>query len=324
MINRHDFQQAARHFRSGRLSLSDFTNKVFGATSAAGVKFDEKKEGCVLPVRGDDTHKGDFGRVLAVGGSMGMAGAIALTAQAAMRTGSGLVRVVTPAEVQMTVAAFSPCLMVVPAGATSGCFDLASQAMISEHAQWSNVVALGPGMGRTEPGQALVRQLYEDLEQPMVIDADGLNNLADAKCDWAAHRGPRILTPHAGEFQRLVGERFGDRSRMEARAVQFAEDHAVTLILKGSQSLVTNGRRKTHNTSGNSGMATAGSGDVLTGIVASLVGQGLTPMDAVYTGCYLHGLAGDMAAKRVGKASMLASDLLDSLPDAIQQVEKER
>ena len=321
VINHHDFQQAARHFRSGRLSLSEFTSKVFGATSAAERRFDEKKGGYVLPVRGDDSHKGDFGRVLAVGGSVGMAGAIALTAQAAMRTGSGLVRVITPSEVRATVGAFSPCLMVVPAESVNGCFASTAQTMIDQHAEWSNVVALGPGMGRSEPGQALVRQLYEERVQPMVVDADGLNNLADAKLDWSAHRGPRILTPHAGEFQRLVGETFRDRSRLEARAVQFAEDHQLTLILKGSRSLVTDGRQKSHNKSGNSGMATAGTGDVLTGIVASLLGQGLSCLDAADTGCYLHGLAGDIAAKQLGKASMIATDLLDALPQSLQTLE---
>lgn len=253
-----------------------------------------------------------------------MAGAIALTAQAALRTGSGLVRVITPSDVQLLVSSFSPCLMVVPAATFDGCFGEASIESIWEDCQWADVVALGPGMGCTATGQEIVRKLYQQLPQPLVVDADGLNNLADADCDLSDHGGPRILTPHPGEFQRLVGQTVTDRGRLEELAIQLAARHQLTLALKGHRTLVTDGKRNDHNPTGNSGMATAGSGDVLTGIVSSLLGQGLSPLSAARTGCYLHGLAGDIAAKRLGRASLLASDLLVSLPGSIRQVEENR
>ena len=322
VINRHDFQQAARHFRSGRLSLSDFTEKVFGGVPAADESGPSEKTEYLLPVRADNAHKGDLGRVLVVGGSVGMAGAIALAGCAALRTGSGLVRVITPSDVQLLVSSFSPCLMVVPAATSDGCFAEQAVELIWEHCQWADVVALGPGMGCTATGQQIVRQLYQQLAQPLVVDADGLNNLADAGCDFSEHQGRRILTPHPGEFQRLIGQTETDRDQLEEWAVQLAARHQLTVALKGHRTLVTDGQRQYHNPTGNSGMATAGSGDVLTGIVASLLGQGLSPLNAVHTGCYVHGLAGDLAAKRLGKASLMASDLLVSLPAAIQHVEK--
>ena len=129
-----------------------------------------------------------------------MAGAIALAGCAALRTGSGLVRVVTPSDVQLLVSSFSPCLMVVPAATCDGGFAEQAVEWILEHCQWADVVALGPGMGRTETGQEIVRKLYQQLAQPVVVDADGLNNLADAGCDLSEHQGMRILTPHPGEF----------------------------------------------------------------------------------------------------------------------------
>ena len=322
VINRHDFQQAARHFRSGRLSLSDFTEKVYGRDAPADESRHSEKTDYQLPVRSDNAHKGDLGRVLVVGGSVGMAGAIALAGCAALRTGSGLVRVITPSDVQLLVSSFSPCLMVVPAATCDGSFADQAVELILEHCQWADVVALGPGMGCTETGQEIVRKLYQQLAQPLVVDADGLNNLADAGCDLSEHQGMRILTPHPGEFQRLIGQAVTDRGQLEELAVQLADRHQLTLVLKGHRTLVTDGQRQCHNPTGNSGMATAGSGDVLTGIVASLLGQGLSPLNSALTGCYVHGLAGDLAAKRLGKASLLASDLLVSLPESIQRVEK--
>ena len=321
MINRHDFQQAARHFRSGRLSLSDFTERVFGpvapdgqaAVEVAGYRFPQRKE---------DAHKGDLGRVLVVGGSVGMAGAAALTGQAALRAGSGLVQVITPADAQGQVAGFSACLMVLPAATEGGFFGEASVEQILQQCEWADVVALGPGMGRTPAGQQIACQLYEALPQPLVVDADGLNNLADARADLSVHRGERILTPHPGEFQRLIEQTEHDRQTLETLAVEWAARQQLTLVLKGHRSLVTDGRQQTHNPTGNSGMATAGCGDVLTGIIAALWGQGLSPWEASRTGCYLQGLAGDLAAGQAGKMSLVAVDLLTMLPAAALQVER--
>ena len=323
MIKRHDFQQAARHFRSGRLSLNDFTERVFGPATPGSQEGRKNQTGFRLPGRADGCHKGDLGRVLVVGGSVGMAGAAALTGQAALRAGSGLVQVITPADAQGQVAGFSACLMVLPAATEAGFFGEASVGQILQQCEWADVVALGPGMGRTPAGQQIACQLFEALPQPLVVDADGLNNLADAGADLSRHRGERILTPHVGEFQRLTGQSGSDREKLETLAVDWAARHELTLVLKGHRSLVTDGRQQSHNPTGNSGLATAGSGDVLTGIVASLRGQGLNSIEASRTGCYLHGLAGDLAAGQWGKVSLLASDLLTSLPAAIVQTERD-
>ena len=319
MIHRHDFQQAARHFRSGRISLNEFTDKVFGPAAGRSV---EQRE-YVFPRRAVDAHKGEFGRVLMVGGSVGMSGAIALAGQAALRTGSGLVRVVTPLDVQSVVASFYPCLMVVPASSSDGALSEQALDEILQHAAWADVIAMGPGMGCTPAGQQLASKLYQQLSQPLLVDADGLNNLAWLCCDLSDHAGPRILTPHAGEFQRLSGESVAERKQLEKSAVEFAGSHGVTVVLKGHRTLITDGTSQFYNPSGNDGLATAGTGDVLTGVVISLLGQGLTPNDAARTGCYLHGLAGDLAAKRRGKSSLVATDLFDFLPQAIEQLQKE-
>ena len=145
-----------------------------------------------------------------------------------------------------------------------------------------------------------------------------LNNLAAAGCDWSVHEGMRILTPHPGEYQRLGNTQVTDRQEMEREAIEFAGQHQLTLVLKGHRTLVTDGRQHYRNDTGNPGMATAGSGDVLTGIVASFVGQGLAPFQAAAAAVRVHGRAGDIAAERFGQVSLVSTDILDCLPDAIQ------
>jgi NAD(P)H-hydrate epimerase len=166
----------------------------------------------------------------------------------------------------------------------------------------------------------LVAGLYEALPQPLVLDADGLNALAalGEACPRAA--GPRILTPHPGEFRRLTGEPDTRTSWEDAclQAVALAARRGWVLVLKGHRSLITDGRRVTYNTSGNPGMATGGTGDVLTGVITALVCQGLTPFDAAHLGVYLHGLAGDLAAEQLGQVSLTARDLVAFLPQAFR------
>jgi NAD(P)H-hydrate epimerase len=271
-----------------------------------------------LPGREVQAHKGDFGRVLLVGGSRGMAGSIGISASAALRAGSGLVTVAIPDRCLETVAALNPCLMTIPlADDGRGAFDLSAAAELGDVIDRYDVVMLGPGMG-TGPGAAKLLELLLDRAIPVVLDADGLNALAKIE-DWSQRLGPRwVLTPHPGEWQRLCGVTAGDRDGQEAAARRIANQFGGVIVLKGAHTLVTAGGDDYRNTTGNPGMATGGSGDCLTGVVGSLVGQGCSSWQAATLGVWAHGLAGDLAAGRLGQAGIVATDLVESLPWAIE------
>ncbi|MCA9269806.1 MAG: NAD(P)H-hydrate dehydratase [Planctomycetales bacterium] len=275
-----------------------------------------------LPLRAADSHKGDYGRLLVVGGSRGMAGAVALCGMAALRSGAGLVTLAVPASVQNVAAGFDPCLMTTPLPEHDdrpGQICAPARTDIVRLADRCQAVAFGPGAGRSEGLDLLAAWLYEHLPQPLVIDADGLNGLAQRKAGLADPGGARILTPHPGEFRRLLGREPHDREEAEAEACRLAAEHNVVIVLKGHRTFITDGRARHHNATGNPGMATAGSGDVLTGLIAALVGQGIAPLDAARLGAHLHGLAGDLAAAELGQVGMVASDLLRFLPLAFMQ-----
>ena len=188
------------------------------------------------------------------------------------------------------------------------------------HACWADAVAIGPGMGaRNEPLQMILTRLYAAVTEPMVVDADGLNVLAEGKIDLATHEGQRILTPHPGEFQRLAGKNITNRDEMEKAAKQLAGSAEAIVVLKGHRTYVTDGTHEYQNETGNPGMATAGSGDVLTGVIASIVGQGLPAFEAAVLGVYIHAVAGDFAAEAVGETSLIATDIIEYLPAAFKQ-----
>ena len=273
-----------------------------------------------LPPRDAETHKGDYGRALLVGGSRGMTGAIALSGLAALRGGAGLVTLAVPESVLDVVASFNPCYITVPLPEHDdrpGQICAPARTKIQALADNATCVACGPGMGRSAGLDLLVAWLYEHLPQPLVIDADGLNGLANRPQGLADPGGPRILTPHPGEFRRLVGDKRFDRATAEAKSMELAREHQFVIVLKGHRTFVTDGERKYYNTTGNPGMATGGSGDVLTGIITALVCQGLATFEAAQLGAYLHGRAGDLAAEALGQAGMIASDQIQFLPQAI-------
>ncbi len=321
-MNKHEFQQAVKKFRAGRLTIEQLTELVYPAgetqiEKTASPQAAAATLAAALPSRADDAHKGDFGRVLVVGGSRGMSGAIRLTGMAALRSGSGLVTVATPESGQAEVAGFTPCYMTLGLPDTKGKLNKDAADELLKKCEWADVVAIGPGMGRNRALQKIMSLLYSQLPQPVVIDADGLNNLADGETDLVRHEGMRILTPHPGEFQRLDGlPDATDRQVLEHRAVEMASSAKVTLVLKGNRTLVTDGQQQYHNETGNPGMATAGAGDVLTGVIASLIGQGLAPFDAATLGVRVHGLAGDLGARDLGQVSLVSTDLLEYLPKA--------
>lgn len=274
-----------------------------------------------LPPRAAESNKGTYGRVLVVAGSRGMSGAGILCAGAALRGGAGLVRLAIPREILPIVAAANPCYT------TSGLpQDDAGRLVISSLdellslARANDIVALGPGLGQSEGITALVSELITNASKPMVLDADGLNALGDHSERLRNHGGPLILTPHPGEFARLIKSDVPEvQARRQELAVSFAAWQQVVLVLKGHATIVTDGKQVYCNTTGNPGMATGGTGDVLTGLIAALLGQGLEPFEAAQLGVHLHGLAGDLARDEVGDVSLIATDLLDYLPRAIRR-----
>ncbi len=271
-----------------------------------------------LPPRRADAHKGDFGTALIVGGSRGMAGAPALAGMAALRGGAGLVRVAVPEVILDTVAGFEPSYMTIPLQSdAAGQIAAAAFDRIDEAAEKATVIACGPGLGRSLDLDRLVVRLYQEITKPMLFDADALNALATQPDLLSKPGGLRILTPHPGEFARLVGKKLEGDARNEA-AVELAGRCGIVIVLKGHHTLVTDGRRRAFNATGNPGMATGGSGDVLTGLITSLWCQRLEPFDAARLGVHLHGLAGDLAAEEIGQVSLIAGDLIQYLPEAFQ------
>jgi NAD(P)H-hydrate epimerase len=187
-------------------------------------------------------------------------------------------------------------------------------------AEASDVIAVGPGLGRSAALSQLMLGLLSRCARPMVLDADGLNNLGDASAALKQRAGPVVITPHPGEFARLIKAQTAQvQAQRRELAAALALECGIVVVLKGHATVVTDGRRLYCNTTGNPGMATAGSGDVLTGLIAALLGQGLEPFAAAQLGVYLHGLAGDLARTGVGDVGLIAADLIEYLPTARRQ-----
>jgi ADP-dependent NAD(P)H-hydrate dehydratase len=276
-----------------------------------------------LPPRKPDAHKGDFGTSLLVGGARGMTGAISLSGMAALRGGAGLVKLAVPFMSQEVVAGFEPSYMTVGLPHDeAGRISLPAREMIAELAEKATAIGCGPGLGRSAELDELVGWMYTRLKQPAVFDADALNALSTQSDLLARPGGPRIITPHPGEFQRLIGTKARlPRDEMERSAIHLAAQSNIVVLLKGHRTLITDGTQQARNTTGNPGMATGGTGDVLTGLATALACQGLSAFDAARLAAHLHGLAGDLAAEELGQVSLIASDLIRWLPAAFRRVE---
>lgn len=276
----------------------------------------------VFPRRKPDTHKGDYGHIFILAGSLGFSGAAVLCANSAMRSGAGLVTLGLP-ESLYNIAAKRVFLEVMckPLPQTEEkTLSLSAYPKISEFAKNTDVLALGPGLSQNSQTQKLIRRIISDNHKPMVIDADALNALAGHLDILKLNSNLKILTPHPGEFSRLIGKPtdYIQKNR-EILAKRFACDYNKVLVLKGHHTIVASADKTYVNKTGNPGMATAGSGDVLTGIISALLGQGLDGFSAAKTGVYLHGLAGDLAARKKTQAGMIASDIIDHIPAAIKK-----
>ncbi len=275
-----------------------------------------------LPPRKPDSHKGDFGTALVVGGSRGMAGAAALAAMAALRGGAGLVRAAVPNVCLETVAGFNPCYTTIPLPCDPlGRISFAALPTINEQAEKATALAVGPGLGQSDDLRQLIYDLFVELPKPAAFDADALNALAEHGDLPKVEFGPRILTPHPGEFARLVGRKLGGDARNDA-ATELAVKTGSVVLLKGRRTFITDGQRHAFNETGNPGMATGGSGDVLTGLIVALLCQKMEPFEAAQLAAHLHGLAGDLAVSDLGQVSLTALDLISYLPKAFQKTEK--
>lgn len=265
----------------------------------------------LLPDRDPWGHKGTFGKVLLLCGSRGFTGAAYLAAMGALRTGAGLVFLGVPESIYAIEAVKLNEPVVFPLPEKDGKLSEKSIPEILQRLPQMDAVLIGCGLGQSEGTLAVVKAVLENAECPVVLDADGINVLSAHKDILRGRRYPTILTPHDGEFVRIGGNLTEDR--MES-AAKLAGDLNSIVLLKGYRTCITDGENGYVNTTGNPGMAVGGSGDVLAGIIASLLGQGIAPLEAAACGAWLHGAAGDLCAKELGQYAMLPTDMLNALP----------
>ena len=268
-----------------------------------------------LPFRPADSHKGTFGHVLVVAGAPGMSGAAALCARAAYRTGAGLVYVLTPESNRLIIQQQLPEAVVLPYDPNA-----LNEEAVADAVRKMEAVAIGPGLGRAHHVLPLINTVLQNASCPVVCDADALNTIADHPELTDEFRGHVIVTPHAAEMARLCGmsSREVIRSGPEA-AADLALSTGAVCVLKGTRTVVSAGTDEFYvNMSGDNGMATGGSGDVLTGIIAALCAAGMTRMNAAVMGVYIHGLAGEAASRRLGTRSVMAGDIAEGLAEVLK------
>ncbi|MEG1658321.1 MAG: NAD(P)H-hydrate dehydratase [Oscillibacter sp.] len=307
---------------SGQVTVWDIgiPPDLAGALPCAAQTVDRDFAAWALPKRREDGHKGNFGKILVVGGSVGYTGAPYLTASAALRCGSGLVYLGVPEAIWAVEAVKCGSAMPFPLPGKDGMLSENALQKIEERLESCDVLALGPGLGRSEETTQLVCALLRRTEKPVVLDADGINALETHIDVLDARRGRvTILTPHDGEFARLSGGLPGGDRLGTAR--KFAGDHGCVLVLKGHRSLIATPEGNVLvNTTGNSALAKGGSGDVLTGLIASLLGQGATAAAAAGCGVWLHGRCGEVAAERLTEYGVGPEDVIAALPEVLKSI----
>jgi len=276
----------------------------------------------LLTPRAPDTHKGDVGRVFLLAGSVGLSGAAALCTMGALRVGAGLVTLGIPKSLHdPMVEKLTEAMLKVLPETKEGSLSLQGLPEIITTIEAMDAVAIGPGLSQQPQTKELVRHLLPRITKPLVLDADGLNALAEDVGLLKKLPLPMILTPHPGEMGRLIRQSAEEVQRdRERTAREFAKTYRVIVVLKGHHTVIASyDGTVSVNETGNPGMASGGCGDVLTGMITGLLGQKLSGFDAARLGVYLHGLAGDLAAKEVGNVGLIASDLVDRIPLAIRQ-----
>lgn len=265
----------------------------------------------LLPDREENAHKGNFGKILLLCGSRGYTGAAYLAAMGALRSGAGLVFLGVPESIYAIEAVKLNEAIVFPLPEQDGKLSEAAIPEILERLPKMDAVLMGCGLGQSDKTRSVVKAVLENAACPVVLDADGINVLSGHKDILRGRKAPTILTPHDGEFARLGGTIGEDRM---ASASAMALDLGCVMLLKGHRTCTTDGHTGYINTTGNPGMAVGGSGDLLSGIIVSLLGQGLAPLEAAACGAWLHGAAGDLCAQEIGQYGMLPTDMLLALP----------
>lgn len=304
---------------SGRLHIVPISlpGDSAGAIGVTTFTFDEIEVASMLKERPRDSHKGTFGRVGVLAGSTGFTGAAYLTSLAAQRSGAGLVTLGVPSEIQPIMAGKLTEVMTYPIESDdTGHFSFAAGAEAAQFLQDKDVLALGPGMGEREHLFEFIRHILGKIDISIVIDADGLNNISNDIGILGDYKGSIVLTPHPGEMARLTGEAIESIIADPIKsALGLSQKTGTIVLLKGATTVVANWNGEVYiNKTGNAGMASGGSGDVLTGIIASLIAQGYDAFLATIIGSFVHGRAGDMAASEKGETGIIAHDILDAIP----------
>ncbi len=272
--------------------------------------------------RKQDSHKGNFGHLFILAGSRGFSGAACLCAESALRSGAGLVTVGIPESLHGIVGVKLTEAMTKPLPQTkSGTLSLKAFTQLKNFFQRIDILAIGPGLSQEVETQQLIRKIISEIDIPMVIDADGLNALEGKLELLKKNTAMKIITPHPGEMARILGISIDEvQKNRRILAKRFSCRYNMVTILKGYRTVVADSSGKTYlNTTGNPGMAKAGTGDVLTGIIAAFCAQGAAAFEAAKAAVYVHGLAADLALKEKGKVSLLASDIIDTLPEVFKK-----
>ena len=265
----------------------------------------------LLPPRDPMAHKGDFGKLLLLCGSRGYTGAAYFAAMGALRAGAGLVFLGVPESIYVIEAVKLNEAVVFPLPDKQGILSAEAIPQILQRLPDMDAVVVGPGLGQSEDTFQITAAVLQNAGCPVILDADGINLVSGHKDLLRGRDKPTILTPHEGEFLRLWGPVGKDRMASAAAAARALNS---ILLLKGHETCITDGYAEYRNPTGNPGMAVGGSGDVLAGIIAGLIGQGLSPLEAAACGAWLHGRAGDVCAQKLGQYGMLPSDMLQVLP----------
>ena len=274
-------------------------------------RLDQDSVAAILPERNPWGHKGNYGKILLLCGSRGYTGAAALSAMGALRTGAGLVFLGVPESIYAIEAVKLNEPVVFPLPDEEGKLSEIAIDEIIDRLPRMDAVLIGCGLGQSQGTMAVLKSVLEKAECPVVVDADGINLLGRNINLLRERTAPTILTPHDGEFARLGGVIRSDRM---ASARDFAKQTGCILLLKGHRTCISDGEVCYENTTGNPGMAVGGSGDVLAGMIVSLLGQGIAPLEAAACGAWLHGAAGDLCASQLGQYGMLPTDMLSVLP----------
>ncbi len=265
----------------------------------------------LLPNRKENTHKGDFGKILLLCGSRGYTGAAALACMGALRSGAGLVNLGVPECIYAIEAMKLTEPVIFPLPEKDGMLSRVAIDEIVKRLPNMDAVLIGPGLGCSDDTFAVVREVLNAFSGPVVLDADGINVLAGHIDILRGRTGQTILTPHEGEFKRIGGNL--SLGRMKA-AMEFAVDAGCVVVLKGHHTVITDCNKCYINPTGNPGMAVGGSGDVLAGIITALLGQKIPPLEAAACGAWLHGAAGDICSNEIGQYGMLPTDMVQVLP----------